>query len=61
MDGRRHRFTQEDFIEVEWRIVEPILDHTDRPSTYYKGTWGPWGAEMQTGGWHDVSVQSPAS
>ena len=38
-----------------------ILDHTDRPSPYYKGTWGPSSAEMQTGGWHGVSVQSPAS
>jgi glucose-6-phosphate 1-dehydrogenase len=61
MDGRRHRFAREDTIEEEWRIVEPILDHTDRPSPYYKGTWGPSGAEMQSGGWHDVSVQSPAS
>jgi len=61
MDGRRHRFAREDTIEEEWRIVEPILDHTDRPSPYYKGTWGPSSAEMQTGGWHGVSVQSPAS
>jgi glucose-6-phosphate 1-dehydrogenase len=60
MDGRRHRFAREDTIEEEWRIVEPILDHTDRPSPYYKGTWGPSGAEKLTGGWHDVSVQGPA-
>jgi glucose-6-phosphate 1-dehydrogenase len=57
MDGRRHRFAREDTIEEEWRIVEPILDHSDRPSTYYKGTWGPSGADVLTGGWHDVSIQ----
>jgi glucose-6-phosphate 1-dehydrogenase len=58
MDGRRHRFAREDTIEEEWRIVEPILDHSDRPSPYYKGTWGPSGADVLTGGWHDVSIQS---
>lgn len=56
MDGRRHRFAREDTIEEEWRIVEPILDHADRPAPYYKGTWGPAGADVLTGGWHDVSV-----
>jgi glucose-6-phosphate 1-dehydrogenase len=55
MDGRRHRFAREDTIEEEWRIVEPILDHTRRPSPYYKGTWGPAG-EFLTDGWHPVSL-----
>jgi len=59
MDGRRHRFAREDTIEEEWRIVEPILDHAHRPSPYYKGTWGPSGADVLTGGWHDVSIQAP--
>ena len=59
MDGRRHRFAREDTIEEEWRIVEPILDHADRPAPYYKGTWGPSGADVLTGGWHDVSIQAP--
>ena len=52
---------REDTIEEEWRIVEPIPDHIDRPSPYYKGTWGPSGVDVLTGGWHDVSIQSPAS
>ena len=59
MDGRRHRFAREDTIEEEWRIVEPILDHADRPAPYYKGTWGPAGADVLAGGWHDVSVLLP--
>jgi hypothetical protein len=48
MDGRRHRFAREDTIEEEWRIVEPILDHSDRPAPYYKGTWGPSGSDALT-------------
>ena len=52
---------REDTIEEEWRIGEPIPDHIDRPSPYYKGTRGPSGVDVLTGGWHDVSIQSPAS
>ena len=54
MDGRRHRFAREDTIEEEWRIVEPILDSTERPLPYYKGTWGP--SVKSVGKWHPVFV-----
>ena len=57
MDGRRHRFAREDTIEQEWRIVEPILDQPERPSPYYKGTWGPEGGGDLTEGWHSVSLK----
>jgi glucose-6-phosphate 1-dehydrogenase len=53
LDGRRHRFAREDTINEEWRIVEPILDLTDRPKPYYKGTWGPG----DTSHWHDVHLR----
>jgi glucose-6-phosphate 1-dehydrogenase len=56
MDGRRHRFAREDTIEEEWRIVEPILDSTERPAPYYKGTWGPVGGPIHEDDWHTVSV-----
>jgi len=59
MDGRRHRFAREDTIEEEWRIVEPILDHADRPSPTTKAPGDPPGADVLTGGWHDVSIQAP--
>jgi glucose-6-phosphate 1-dehydrogenase len=59
LDGRRHRFAREDTIEEEWRIVEPILDVSDRPTPYYQGTWGPAHAELPTGGWHDVFIAEP--
>ncbi|MET3803547.1 glucose-6-phosphate 1-dehydrogenase [Nakamurella sp. UYEF19] len=56
MDGRRHRFAREDTIEQEWRIVEPILDHQERPSPYYRGTWGPQALEGTDDPWHPVSI-----
>jgi glucose-6-phosphate 1-dehydrogenase len=58
MDGRRHRFAREDTIEEEWRIVEPILDQPDRPSPYYKGTWGPAGDDSMLADWHSVALRS---
>jgi glucose-6-phosphate 1-dehydrogenase len=56
MDGRRHRFAREDTIEEEWRIVEPILDLSDRPIPYYRATWGPAQAALPNG-WHDVQLR----
>ena len=58
MTGSRHRFAREDTIEQEWRIVDPMLDHTQRPVPYYKHTWGPSAADQLVGGWHDVSLKS---
>ncbi|HEU0102803.1 MAG TPA: glucose-6-phosphate dehydrogenase [Mycobacteriales bacterium] len=58
MDGRRHRFAREDTIEEEWRIVDPILDLTDRPVPYYKGTWGPPSPTSPADGWHDVALRT---
>ncbi len=58
MDGRRHRFAREDTIGEEWRIVDPILDLTDRPVPYYTGTWGPPSAHPPNGGWHDVTLRT---
>ena len=51
MDGRRHRFAREDTIEEEWRIVEPILDHSDRPRPLLPRHLGPGpsGADALTG------------
>jgi glucose-6-phosphate 1-dehydrogenase len=57
MDGRRHRFAREDTIEQEWRIVEPVLDSTDRPAPYYRGTWGPAESDAIVAPWHDVHLR----
>jgi glucose-6-phosphate 1-dehydrogenase len=58
LDGRRHRFAREDTIEQEWRIVQPILDSTDRPAPYYRGTWGPTLGGALAERWHDVRIHS---
>ena len=41
LEGRRHRFAREDTIDQEWRIVQPLLDLSDRPVPYRQGSWGP--------------------
>ncbi|GAB2459568.1 glucose-6-phosphate dehydrogenase [Jatrophihabitans fulvus] len=58
LDGRRHRFAREDTIDEEWRIVSPVINATERPVPYYRGTWGPAQAEIATGGWHEVSLKT---
>jgi len=58
MLGRRHRFAREDTIDEEWRIVDPLLRRDSRPRPYYKGTWGPDGADDVAGGhWHTVTLK----
>ena len=58
MLGRRHRFAREDTIDEEWRIVDPLLRRDSRPRPYYKGTWGPDGADYVAGGhWHTVTLK----
>jgi glucose-6-phosphate 1-dehydrogenase len=54
--GRRHRFAREDTIDEEWRIVSPILDPSERPAPYYRGTFGPAEAQGLAGHWHDVAL-----
>jgi glucose-6-phosphate 1-dehydrogenase len=56
MRGDAALFGREDAIEAQWRIVEPVLDAKDPPSTYEPGSWGPKEAERLVvgvpGGWH---------
>ena len=48
---QRH-FAREDMVEEEWRIVGQILDQTDAPVVYPRGTWGPQkAAVLPPGGW----------
>jgi glucose-6-phosphate 1-dehydrogenase len=48
-------FAREDAVEEEWRIVAPILSHSEAPIEYQPGTWGPVEADRlieASGGWH---------
>jgi glucose-6-phosphate 1-dehydrogenase len=47
-----------DIVEQSWRIVGKILDRTDQPETYERGTFGPASADRLVPGhdWHDLEV-----
>jgi glucose-6-phosphate 1-dehydrogenase len=55
MVGNSTRFTRQDGVEEQWRIMQPLLD--DRPPVhrYEPGTWGPKEADKLVAGhgrWH---------
>jgi glucose-6-phosphate 1-dehydrogenase len=54
MEGRRLRFTRQDGVEEQWRIMQPLLDAPPVVHAYSPGTWGPRAAEEllhEHGGW----------
>ena len=59
MRGDSTRFTRQDAVEEQWRIMQPLLDAPGPVHPYAKGTWGPEaGAALPTGGWHGPWVAS---
>jgi glucose-6-phosphate 1-dehydrogenase len=56
MRGQTVRFTRQDSVEEQWRIMQPLLDHPAPIQTYAPGTWGPDAASSLLTGegrWHD--------
>jgi glucose-6-phosphate 1-dehydrogenase len=54
MEGRTARFTRQDGVEEQWRIVQPLLDAPPPVQPYAPGTWGPPAADALVaphGGW----------
>ena len=41
MRGDASRFTRQDGVEEQWRIMQPLLDAPPPVHPYAKGTWGP--------------------
>ena len=41
MQGQTIRFTRQDTVEEEWRIMQPLLDAPAPVQTYAPGSWGP--------------------
>jgi glucose-6-phosphate 1-dehydrogenase len=41
MKGDASLFARQDAIELQWRIVDPVLDLSSPPYPYEPGTWGP--------------------
>ena len=55
MRGDAKRFTRQDSVEEQWRILQPLLDAPPPVHPYAKGTWGPGAADKlphACGGWH---------
>ncbi len=52
--GDLQRFARQDGVEEAWRIVAPVLDLDERPTTYPRGSWGPEAANDLVGEhrWH---------
>jgi glucose-6-phosphate 1-dehydrogenase len=61
MRGDSMRFTRQDSVEQQWRIMQPLLDAPTPVQSYAKGTWGPEAGDRlpdEFGGWHGPWVTS---
>jgi glucose-6-phosphate 1-dehydrogenase len=56
MTGQTVRFTRQDTVEEEWRIMQPLLDAPPAVQSYAPGSWGPDAAATllgEHGAWRD--------
>lgn len=61
MEGDHLLFVREDMVDVQWQIVDGILDNVTPLSYYDTGSWGPPEADKlvkDIGGWRDLSPAS---
>lgn len=59
MNDQTLRFTRQDTVEEEWRVMQPFLDDPPPVHPYAPGTWGPDEANRLVEGhgrWHDPWV-----
>jgi len=53
--GNSTRFTRQDGVEEQWRIMQPLLDNPPPVHPYAQGSWGPAEADHLVSGhsgWH---------
>jgi glucose-6-phosphate 1-dehydrogenase len=56
MGGQTVRFTRQDAVEEQWRIMQPLVDDPPPVHPYAPGSWGPDAASTLVAGhgrWHD--------
>jgi glucose-6-phosphate 1-dehydrogenase len=61
MRGDGMRFTRQDGVEEEWRIMQPLMDAPPPVHSYEPGSWGPEAANELVAGhgrWHGPWVTS---
>lgn len=54
IEGRGVRFTRQDTVDEEWRIMQPLLDDKPDVIDYEPGSWGPSAGDdlaADVGGW----------
>jgi glucose-6-phosphate 1-dehydrogenase len=54
--GNPTRFTRQDGVEEEWRVMQPLLDNPPPVHPYQPGSWGPSAADQLVadyGGWRE--------
>jgi glucose-6-phosphate 1-dehydrogenase len=69
MRGHMTRFTRQDGVEEQWRIMQPLLEAPPPVHAYSPGSWGPQAADALVaphGGWYgpwiaDLITQSSPS
>ena len=52
--GKSTRFTRQDSVEEEWRVMQPLIDAPPPVHSYVPGSWGPDAADAlvaEHGGW----------
>jgi glucose-6-phosphate 1-dehydrogenase len=60
MAGDSTRFTRQDGVEEQWRVMQQLLDSPPRVDSYAPGSWGPEAADelvASHGGWHGPWVK----
>ena len=61
MEGNSTRFTRQDGVEEQWRIMQPLIDSPSPVHSYARGSWGPDEADALPAGhgrWHEPWVAS---
>jgi glucose-6-phosphate 1-dehydrogenase len=61
MEGQAVRFTRQDTVEEQWRIMAPLLDAPPPIHMYEPGSWGPEAAKdviAGRGSWHEPWIVS---
>jgi len=56
MTGQTLRFTRQDAVEEQWRVMQPLLDSPSPIQPYAPGSWGPEAAVKLVAGhgqWHE--------
>ena len=61
MVGDSTRFTRQDGVDEQWRVMQPLLDAPPPVHAYKPGSWGPEEAERLlagSGSWHTPWLSS---